>query len=140
VTVCEAVPVLPQSSVTDHDLVVENVQPEPDSEPTVPVAESPVEQLSETVAAPNAAATCEAVGLQPSDDEDASEITGASVSRVYVTVCEAVPVLPQSSVTDHDLVVENVQPEPLSLPRVPVAESPVEQLSETVAAPNAAAT
>src|SRR6266849_1025610 len=112
---------LPQASVTVQDLVVENVHAEPVSLPTVPVAVSPAEQLSVTLAEPKAAAICEAVGLQPRDDEDATVITGASVSRVYVTVCDAVPVLPQSSVTVHDLVVENVHAEPVSLPTVPVA-------------------
>src|SRR5439155_422214 len=107
VTVCEAVPVLPQASVTVQHLVVENEHPEPVSAPTVPVAVRPVLQLSLTDAAPNAAAMSVAVGLHPSADTAASVITGFWVSRVYVTVCEAVPVLPQLSVTVQLLVVEN---------------------------------
>jgi hypothetical protein len=70
------VPVLPQLSVTVHVFVVENVHPLPDSEPTVPEAISPDEQLSLTEAVPNAAAICELVGLQPRADEAVIEITG----------------------------------------------------------------
>ena len=42
--------------------------------------------------------------------------------------------------TVQDLVVENVQPKPVSGPTVPVAVNPLLQLSETVVLPNAAAT
>ena len=73
---------LPQLSVTVHVLVVVRVHPVPDSAPTVPVAIRPVEQLSVTEAAPNAAAICVLVGLQPSVVDAASEITGACVSLV----------------------------------------------------------
>ena len=85
-TVCEAVPVLPQPSATVQLFVVEYVQPEPDSEPTVPVAVNPVEQLSDTDALPKAAAICEAVGLQLRADAAARVIAGASVSTVYINV------------------------------------------------------
>src|SRR5258708_11669960 len=81
---------------------------EPVSLPTVPVAVSPVEQLSVTLAEPKAAAICEAVGLQPRDDERSTELTGASESPVHVTVCLSLPMLQQSSVTVQDLAVVNV--------------------------------
>ena len=70
-------PVLPQLSVTVQLLVVEYVQPDPLSDPTVPVATNPLEQLSLTVAEPNAAAICAVVGLQPSEPAEARAITGA---------------------------------------------------------------
>ena len=56
VIVCDAVAVLPHASVTAHVFVAVKVHPDPGtSEPTVPVAVNPVEQLSVTVAAPKAA-------------------------------------------------------------------------------------
>ena len=45
---------------------------------------------------------------------------------------------PQASVTVQFLVVEKVQPEPVSAASVPVAVKPMEQLSLTVAVPKAA--
>jgi hypothetical protein len=62
------------------------VQPLPVSAPSVNDAVRPVEQLSLTVAVPKAAAISEEVGLQFSVDEEDIVITGASVSRVNVTV------------------------------------------------------
>ena len=56
--------VLPHASVTVHVFVTETWQPFTTSAPKVPVAVRPVEQLSVTEAAPNAAATSAAVGLQ----------------------------------------------------------------------------
>jgi hypothetical protein len=77
------VPVLPQLSVTVQLLVVEKVQPDPVSDPTVPVALSPLEQLSVTEAEPKAAAICPDVGLQVGIVPAAvSVITGAIVSLV----------------------------------------------------------
>src|SRR5678815_1262457 len=132
--------VLPQASVTVHVLVTETLQPAPGtSAPSVNVAVSPEEQLSATVAAPNAAVMSAAVGLHVSAVTGASVMTGATISLVKVTVCVAVPVLPQASVTVHVLVTETLQPAPgTSAPSVNVAVSPEEQLSATVAAPNAA--
>ena len=46
--------------------------------------------------------------------------------------------LPQASVTVQFLVVEKVQPLPVSAASVPVAVKPVEQLSLTLAVPKAA--
>jgi hypothetical protein len=74
--------VLPQLSVIVQLLVVEKVQPEPVSDPTVPVALSPLEQLSVTEAVPKAAAICPDVGLQPSVPAAVTVITGAIVSLV----------------------------------------------------------
>ena len=48
---------LPQPSVVVHVLVTENVHPLPVSGPSVNEAVRPVEQLSVTVAVPNAAVT-----------------------------------------------------------------------------------
>ena len=84
--------VFPHASVTVQLFVVENVQPEPVSDPTVPVAVNPLLQLSVTVAAPNAAAICAAVGLHGSDPAAANVITGGVVSTVQVNVAEHVAV------------------------------------------------
>jgi hypothetical protein len=138
VSVWEVVPVLPQVSVTVQFLVVEKLQPEPVSVAWVPVAIKPVEQLSLTVAVPKAAVISAGVGLQSTVPAGVKLITGSSVSLVYVSVWEVVPVLPQASVTVQFLVVENVQPEPVSVASVPVAVKPMEQLSVTVAVPKAA--
>jgi hypothetical protein len=72
----------------------------------VKVALSPVEQLSETVAVPNAAEISDAVGLQFNAEVLLTVIVGACVSRVNETVCEVVAVLPQASVAVHVLVTE----------------------------------
>ena len=138
VIVCDAVPILPHPSVTVQVLVNENEHPEPTSGPSVNVAVNPVEQLSVTLAVPNAAVIAAAVGLHPTGDEGVTVINGACVSLVNVIVCEAVPILPQASVTVQVLVNENEQPDPTSGPSVNVAVSPVEQLSVTLAVPNAA--
>ena len=115
------------------------MQPAPGtSGPTVPAAINPVEQLSITVAAPKPALICGCVGLQVTAVGDAKLITGACTSLMKVTVCEAVPVLPHASVAVHVFVTEREQPDPVSDPTVPVAVSPVLQLSVTVATvPNA---
>ena len=72
----------PQASVTVQFLVVENVQPEPVSTASVPVAVRPVEQLSLTVAVPKAAVISAAVGLQSTVPGVVNVITGSSVSLV----------------------------------------------------------
>jgi hypothetical protein len=137
-TVWEAVPVLPQASVTVHVLVTEWVHPDPVSAPNVPVAVKPEEQLSVTLAVPKALSISVAVGLHIAMVVgEVSVITGLVVSLVKLTVCEAVPVLPHASVTVHVLVTECMHPDPVSAPNVPVAVSPAEQLSVTLAVPNA---
>ena len=77
VTVCDAVPVLPQASVTVQVLVTDTEHPVTTSGCTVPVAVNPVEQLSVTLAVPNAAATFAAVALQASAVDAVSVIRGA---------------------------------------------------------------
>ena len=98
-------PVFPQASVTVHDLVVVRVQPVPDSAPIVPVAVNPVLQLSVAVAAPNAAAICGEVGLQPRADALARVITGDVISCTVI-VCVQVAELPHASVAVHFLAIE----------------------------------
>jgi len=78
------VPVLPQGSVTVQFLVVENVQPEPVSTASVPVAVRPVEQLSLTVAVPKAAVISAAVGLQSTVLAGVNVMIGSSVSLFQV--------------------------------------------------------
>ena len=133
---------LPQASVTVQLLVVEKVHPLPVSSATVPVAVRPVLQLSDTEAEPKAAAISSVVGLQPRAVAATRVITGLVTSLVKVTVCKAVPVLPQLSVTVQLLVTEVLRhpvPEFTSMPTVPVAVKPVLQLSVTVDPPKAAA-
>src|SRR5204863_2473619 len=67
-------------------------------------------------------------------------ITGAVLSLVKVIVCVAVPVLLHASVTVHFFGTETLHPVITSGCTVPVAVKPVEQLSVTLAVPNAAAT
>jgi len=139
VMVCELVAVFPQASVTVQAFVTVKVQAAPGtSGPTIPVAINPEEQLSVTVAAPNPALICACVGLQITAVGEPNDITGAVISLVKVTVCDAVPVLPQASVAVHVFVTDRVQPDPVSVPTVPVAVKPVLQLSVTLATvPNA---
>ena len=73
---------LPQASVTVQFLVVENVQPEPVSAASVPVAIKPDEQLSITLAVPKAAVISAGVGLQSTVLAVVKVITGAVVSLV----------------------------------------------------------
>jgi len=103
------------------------------SAPTVPVAVSPVLQLSVTVAAPKAALICAGVGLHGTEDAAANAIVGACVSLVKVTVCVAVPTFPHASVVVQVFVTVRVHPAPVSAPTVPVAVRPVLQLSVTLA-------
>jgi hypothetical protein len=72
----------------------------------VKVAVRPAEQLSLTVAVPNAAAICAELGLHASADVDVTAIVGACVSRLKETVCDVVAVLPQASVAVQVLVTE----------------------------------
>jgi hypothetical protein len=115
------------------------VQPAPGtSAPTVPVAVNPIEQLSVTVAPPKPASICPWLGLHATAVDAPNVITGACTSLVNVTVCEAVPILPQASVTVHVFVTEREQPDPVSALTLPVAVNPVLQLSVTLATvPNA---
>src|SRR4029079_14321783 len=140
VTVCDAVSVLPHASVTVQFFVTLTLQPVTTSAAIVPVAVSPVEQLSVTVAAPKALATSVTVALQLNVPAAAKVITGFVLSLVKVTVCDTVSVLPHASVTVQFFVTLTLQPVTTSAAIVPVAVSPVEQLSVTVAAPKAFAT
>jgi hypothetical protein len=72
----------------------------------VKLAVRPVEQLSLTVAVPNAAEISDAVGLQLRVEAAVTAIVGACVSLVKETVCEVVAVLPQASVAVQVLVTE----------------------------------
>ena len=67
-------------------LVTEKLQPDPVSGESVNDAVRPVEQLSLTLAVPNAAAICALVGLQVSVEDAVTVITGACVSREKFTV------------------------------------------------------
>src|SRR5678809_58118 len=140
VMVCVAVPVLPHASVTVQFFVTDTVHPVTTSGCIVPVAVRPVEQLSVTVAVPNALATSVAVPLHATAVAAVRLITGAVLSLVKVMVCVAVPVLPHASVTVQFFVTDTVHPVTTSGCIVPVAVRPVEQLSVTVAVPNALAT
>ena len=62
------------------------MQPDPVSAPSTNVAVSPVEQLSLTVAVPNAAEISEDVGLQFNVEVAVIVIVGACVSLVNETV------------------------------------------------------
>ena len=115
------------------------MHPVPVSAPSTKDAVNPVEQLSLTVAVPNAAAISDEVGLQFTGVDAVTIIVGACVSLVNVMVCEVVAVLPQPSVAVQVLVTEWVQLVPVSAPSTNVAVNPIEQLSLTVAVPNAAA-
>ena len=78
---------LPHASVAVHVLVTVNEQPDPAvSAPSTNDAVSPVEQLSDTVAVPNAAAICAELGLHASAVVAVIVIIGACVSRVKETV------------------------------------------------------
>ena len=130
---------LPQLSVTVQVFVTEYVQPDAKtSGPIVPVAIKPEVQLSVTLAVPKAEDMLAAVGLHTTAFAAVSVITGACVSLVNVIICVVVPVLPQLSVTVQLFVTDQVQPEPVSAPTVPVAVNPVLQLSVTLADPKAA--
>jgi hypothetical protein len=78
--------------------------------------------------------------LQPSEvDEVAVGVTTGSVmSKVQVTVLEAVPTLPQPSVAVHVLVCDLAQPVEPTAPSEAVGVRAPLQLSEAVAPPRAA--
>src|SRR5215217_470018 len=99
---------LPHASVTVHVLVTEKLQPDPVSAPSTKLAVSPVEQLSVTLATPNALAISAVVGLQLSCEEAVTVIIGACISLVKFRVCEVVAELPHASVTVHVLVTEKL--------------------------------
>lgn len=79
----------PQISVTVQFFVIETVHPETTSEAIVPVATSPVLQLSVTEAVPKAAATFAGLALQPKADAAANVITGI-VESAALKVCAQV--------------------------------------------------
>ena len=78
--------VFPQASVAVQVLVTLNVQPDPVSAPSTKLAERLDEQLSLTLAVPNAAEISDEVGLQFNVDVLVTVIVGACVSRVKETV------------------------------------------------------
>jgi hypothetical protein len=116
-----------------------NVHPAPAvSAPSVKVAVNPVEQLSVTLAVPNAAAICAADGLQGNAVDGVTVITGSVRSTVQVTVrLTGVAAFPQISVTFQVRVCEYVQPTLETAPSVNAGE-PTLQLSVAVAVPSAA--
>ena len=137
VTVCDAVPILPQASVAVQVLVCEREQPVLPTGPSLAVGVSTPLQLSEAVALPNAPLIVAVVGLQPRAvvAVDVGVITGAVTSSVHVTVLDVEAELPQASVAVHVLVCERAQP---VLPIEPSDEVGViaPQLSVAVALPN----
>lgn len=128
-----------QASVTVHVLVTEYVHPGPAvSGPSVNEGINPVLQLSVTLAAPNAAAICTAVGLQGNAAAGASVITGGVRSTVQVTVrLTGTAAFPQASVTFQVRVCEYLQPVLVTGPSVYIG-APTRQLSVAVAVPKAA--
>ena len=75
------------ASVAVHVLVIDLVHPVPCSAPSTNEAVNPVEQLSLTVAVPNAELICAGVGLQEGLVAAVTVITGAITSLVKVIVC-----------------------------------------------------
>jgi hypothetical protein len=107
VTVCDTVLVFPHASVTVHVFVTERLQPLPVSVPKVPVAVNPEEQLSATIAVPNAPAISLALGLQERVEAGVNVIAGLVVSFVYEIVCViGIAVFPHASVADHVMLIE----------------------------------
>ena len=137
VIVWVTVPVFPHASVAVHVRVIDLEHPVPCSAPSTEVAVNPDEQLSLTVGVPKAELICDAVGLHAGLLEEVTVIAGARTSLVNVMVCVTVPVFPQASVALQVLVIDLVHPVPCSAPSAEVAVKPVEQLSLTVAVPNA---
>ena len=125
------------ASVAVHVLVIDLVHPVPCSAPSTELAVNPVEQLSLTVAVPNAELIWLAVGLHGGVVAAVTVITGVVTSLVKVIVCVCVPVLLHASITVQLLVTDLMQPVPCSGPSTELAVNPVEQLSLTVAVPNA---
>ena len=106
VTVRDAVPIFPHASVAVHVRVWDREQPVLPTAPSDAVGVSAPLQLSEAVAPPNAPFIVAVDGLHPSDVDavDVGVITGGELSKVQVTVRDAVPVLPQASVAVNVLV------------------------------------
>ena len=127
VMVCEDVEVLLHESLTVHVLVIILVQPVPVSGPLLKVAIRPVEQLSVTVAVPNALLISVGVGLQTTGEAGVNVITGAIVSDMDIS-CVVVVVLPQASVNVHVLVTTAGQ-DPEGGLSMPVTDPGVSQLS-----------
>ena len=137
-TVREVVAVLPHASVAVKVLVCVEMHPLTDTAPSDDVTFGTL-QLSVAVAVPRALLISCPTGLHKNKVVPVAVIVGACRSLVKVTVCDAEAVLPQASMTVQVFVAVKVQPAPgASAPTVPVAVKPVEQLSVTVAAPNAA--
>ena len=127
VMVWDAEVILLQLSATVQVLVTDREQPVPDSGLSVNVAVSPVEQLSATVAVPNAALMAEESGLQGTAVGGVSVITGAMVSCTVMSWVTVV-VLPQESVMVHVLVMTAGQV-PDGGVSVPITDPEVSQLS-----------
>ena len=105
VTVLDADAVLPQASVAFHVLVCDLLQPVEPIGPSETVGVTAL-QLSVAVALPNVELIVAVEGLQPSavDADDAGVIVGDVISKVHVTVRNAVAVFPHASVAVHLLV------------------------------------
>ena len=106
VTVRDNVPVLPHASVAVHVLVCDLAQPVDPTAPSDAVGVRTPLQLSEAVAPPSAPLIVAVDGLHPRDVDpvDVAVTTGAVMSKVHVTVLDAVPVFPHASATVHVLV------------------------------------
>jgi hypothetical protein len=136
VTVLSTVAVFPQTSTAINVLVCDRLHV-PITGPVIDVIVG-VPHASVAVAVPNAASISAAFGLHAKVFVvPVAVIVGAIRSRVKVTVCEAVAVLPQASVAVHVLVTLTKQPLTISGCTVPVAVRPVEQLSVAEAVPKA---
>src|SRR5205085_6680594 len=99
---------------------------------------SGVQQLSVAVADPSAASISAAVGLQPRVVVvPVAVITGAVISKVQLTVLDAVELLPHPSVAVHVLVSVRSHPDDDTVLSVEVNVG-VPQLSVAVAKPSAA--
>jgi hypothetical protein len=85
VSVCDAVVILLQLSATVHVLVIDLVQPAPVSGLSVKLAVRPVEQLSVTLAVPNAAFMAAVSGLHNTEVNGVTVITGAIVSDTVIS-------------------------------------------------------
>ena len=106
VTVRDSEDVLPQTSVTVHVLVCDLEQPVLPIAPSDAVGVRVPLQLSDAVAPPRTLLIVAVDGLQPSavDALELAVMTGEVISKVHVTVRDAVPTFPQASVAVHVLV------------------------------------
>ena len=128
-----AVAVLPQASVNVQVLVI-IAGHVPDGGLSVPVTDPGASQLS--VYASDVIAGISLTHCTLNGGGVAAN-TGAVVSLLNVRVCDAVAILLQLSATVHVLVMDLVQPVPVSGLSVKLAVRPVAQLSVTLAEPNA---